>query len=154
LIKKRRMRHQSFFQAGAVWWFMILALDFCSALTNTVRTVGFTVMIQLHVVVRKPCSSCWQTPPPLQKQGFDSPCRLFNEAEPFQPLLPKRQLVQWVEKLCLSQLSQFCELPCLLFFLISPTQPLALSESPEWQRQRKSFCWECPDSLEPHSACS
>jgi hypothetical protein len=28
---------------------MILALDFCSALTNTVRTEGFTVMLQLHV---------------------------------------------------------------------------------------------------------
>ena len=48
-------------------------------------------------------------------------------------------------KLCLSQRSLFCELPCLLFFLISPTQPLALSE-PLWLRCQHWFALpECLD---------
>ena len=90
-MKKSRMRHQSFFQAGAVWCVIIWDLCLCSARKNKACTVGFPVMLQLHVVVvGKRCSSCWQTPPPLLKQRLFSPCRLFNEAEPFQPVLPNR----------------------------------------------------------------
>jgi hypothetical protein len=43
------MRHQRRFQQGAEWCVMIRVLEFCSARKNKAWTVGFPVMLQLHV---------------------------------------------------------------------------------------------------------
>tara|TARA_Y100000114_G_C11550654_1_gene227013 strand:+ start:289 stop:489 length:201 start_codon:yes stop_codon:yes gene_type:complete len=48
-MKYKRIRHQTFFQAGALWCVMIRDFEFCSALKNKAWTVGFAVMLQLHV---------------------------------------------------------------------------------------------------------
>ncbi len=44
------MRHQNFFQAGAVWWVIICVFDLRSARKNKACMVGADVMFQLHVV--------------------------------------------------------------------------------------------------------
>ena len=48
-MKYKRTRHQSFFQAGAVRCVIICDFDLRSARKNTACTVGFAVMLQLHV---------------------------------------------------------------------------------------------------------
>ena len=58
LIKKSRMRHQSFFQAGALWCVMILDLLLDSARKKWAWMLGVVVIFNSMFVVGKPCSSC------------------------------------------------------------------------------------------------
>ena len=52
--------------------------------------LGVVVMLQLHVVGGEASLKLLADPSANYKnKALISPCRLFNEAEPFQPLLPK-----------------------------------------------------------------
>lgn len=73
-MKYRRIRHQSFFQAGAVWCVIICVFDFRSARKNKACTVGAVVMLNSMFVVGNAAQAARKDPSDLLlKQRLFSP---------------------------------------------------------------------------------